>query len=558
MFLRSWRDQTKSSSCPRRRASKKFQKALDGHLHVDDQDGERVFNRRKHDEDHRPSGKAIWKLICFIVVLVFASTTFAQDLEAIKAGVVKITTKTGQTGTGFIVRVEPEILYIITAAHVIAGDLQPTISYFSKDLISGGMGPVQGTVLPGAQVNDDLRGLAVVIVRGKEPRPANISGLVFESSSQLVSAGKQARVIGHPGGGGDWTVVKRDISNRIVHDITLDPGMASRFSGGPILVDGKVVGMVMTNRGEFGLGVTHKSLLNYLDGIGIEPQPAVWTSSGGFVLKPKEPSTVPNHRKPNHERRGFIVEEPPQVSSKNLPSSITGKDGAPMVLVPAGEFTMGSPNAEGSADEHPQHVVDLDAYYIDQYEVTVERYQRFMKQESHRQPEYWDQVKVNRDGQKPVVGIDWHDANTYCEWAGKRLPTEAEWEKAARGTDKQTYPWGEFTPNSSTANFGKDWSDAIYADRLKNVGTYEQGKSPYGVYDMAGNVWEWVADWYDADYYQKSPEKNPQGPSSGEEKVLRGGSWSLHPTNLRSTDRHWTHPSVRNAGMGVRCAQDAP
>ncbi len=527
-------------------------------MHVDDQDGERVFNRRKHDEGHRHSGKAIWKLICFIVVLVFASTTFAQNLDAIKAGVVKITTKTGQVGTGFIVRVEPERLYIITAAHVIAGDLQPSISFFSKDLISIGTGPIQGAVLPGAQVNDDLRGLAVVIIQGKEQRPANISGLIFESSSQLVSAGKQALVIGHPGGGGDWTVVKRDISNRIVHDISLDPGMASRFSGGPILVDGKVVGMVMTNRGEFGLGVTHKSLLNYLDGIGIEPQPAVWTSSGGFVLKPKEPSTVPNDRKPYHERRGFIVEEPSQVLSNNLPSSITGKDEAPMVLVPAGKFTMGSPEGEGYDSEHPQHVVHLDAYYIDQYEVTVERYQRFLKREGYRQPQYWEQVVMNRDAQKPVVGIDWHDAQTYCEWAGKRLPTEAEWEKAARGTDKRTYPWGEFKPNSSTANFGKAWSDALYANQIKNVGTYERGKSPYEVYDMAGNVWEWVADWYDADYYPKSPEKNPHGPSSGGSKALRGGSWNSSPENLRSSYRGADHPSYQPAAIGVRCAQDAP
>ena len=382
MFLRNWRGQTKSSSCPRRRASKKFQKALDGHLHVDDQDGERVFNRRKHDEGHRHSGKAIWKLICFIAVLVFASTTLAQDLDAIKAGVVKITTKTGQVGTGFLVRVEPERLYIITAAHVIVGDLQPSISFFSKDLISGGMGSVQGRVLAGAQVNDDLRGLAVVIVRGKEPRPANISGLVFESSSQLVSAGKQALVIGHQGGGGDWTVVKRDISNRIVHDITLDPGMASRFSGGPILVDGKVVGMVMANRGEFGLGVTHKSLLNYLDGIGIEPQPANWTSSGGFVLKPK---SNPQLNRMTAGRimspRGFIVEEPPQgVIHTTFYHPLPGKMGRRWCWSRQGEFTMGSSDGDGDADEHPQHAVDLDAFYIDQYEVTVERYQRFMKQ----------------------------------------------------------------------------------------------------------------------------------------------------------------------------------
>ncbi|MDH5774509.1 MAG: SUMF1/EgtB/PvdO family nonheme iron enzyme, partial [Nitrospirota bacterium] len=461
--------------------------------------------------------RQIFRSMGIMVGMVSAvSLSFAIELDVLKAGVVKITTKTGQVGTGFIVRVEPEMLYIITAAHVIAGDPRPSIDFFSKDLIPGGQGPVKGMVLPGAQVSDDLRGLAVVIVRGKDQRPSVVTGLVFESSAQLVSGGEQALVIGHPGGGGDWAVVKRNISNRVVHDITLDPGVASRFSGGPILVDGKVVGMVMTNRGEFGLGITHKNLLNYLDGIGIEPQATDGRALGGFVIKPEEPSRLPNNHRLNRGPGGFIVEEPPQSSSKALPSSMTGKDGTPMVLVPAGEFTMGSRGDDTKArdNERPAHQVYLDAYYIDQYEVTVKPYQRFIEENNRTAPKHWEQMDMRRDAQKPVVGIDWYDAYAYCRWARKRLPTEAEWEKAARGTDKRTYPWGEFTPNSSTANFGKGSLDVknVYAERLKDVGSYEGGKSPYGAYDMAGNAEEWVQDWYGEDYYQSSPRENPSGP----------------------------------------------
>jgi len=462
---------------------------------------------------------------------------FANNVERLKQGVVKITTTTGQVGTGFIIRIDPEIIYIITAAHVIVGDQQPTVEFYSKSLVSGDKAPAKGSVLSGAQVGDDQRGLAVVIVRGKERIPGQLRALAFESSTQLVSGGEQALVIGHPGDGGDWAVVKRDISNRIVHDITLDPGVASRFSGGPIVVNSKVVGMVMSNLGEFGLGITHKNLLNYLDGIGIEPRSAIDSANGGF---------------------GFDGDAKSASPPTALPKTKTGNDEAPMVLVPNGPFTMGSPEGEGEPDEYPQHIVHLDNFYIDQYEVTVERYQRFMKVTNRPAPDYWDYVELRRDAKKPVVAIEWQDAHDYCDWAGKRLPTTAEWEKASRGTDKRTYPWGEFVPNSSTANFGESSrEEKVYEQQLREVGSYERGKSPYEVYDMAGNVWEWVQDWYGENYYQISPRENPPGPPLGEFKVLRGGSWDFVPKVLRTAYRFRFDPTGRLASFGFRCAQDA-
>lgn len=249
--------------------------------------------------------------------------------------------------------------------------------------------------------------------------------------------------------------------------------------------------------------------------------------------------------------------EPETEDPRSLPKIKQGKDGAPMVLVPAGTFTMGAPDEIGDKDEHPQHDVHLKDFYMDQYEVTVERYQRFLNENNRAEPKYWDQVVLSRDGQKPVVGIAWHDARDYCQWAGKRLPTEAEWEKAARGTDHRTYPWGNDAPNSSIAHFGKVYEpEKTYEEKLKEVGSFDHGQSPYGVYDMVGNVWEWVEDWYGKDYYQKSPGKNPLGPSSGEMKVIRGGSWYSDQRFLRSTLRGWFLPTSRIASYGGRCAKD--
>jgi len=238
----------------------------------------------------------------------------------------------------------------------------------------------------------------------------------------------------------------------------------------------------------------------------------------------------------------------------------------------------------GDGDEHPEHLVYLDAFYLDKYEVTTSRYAKFLEETGAERekesettqfirgllgkpkakftprgnPAYWDLVNLSRHGNRPVVGVSWYDSQAYCDWAGKRLPTEAEWEKAARGTDGRTYPWGDEAPTSWRANYGKEYSEHLYSDVIQPVGSYEEGKSPFGVYDMEGNVWEWVADWYDSEYYANSPERNPTGPASGKYRVLRGGSWSNQPESLRSAYRHVIPPTYRGANSGVRCAQDAP
>ena len=257
---------------------------------------------------------------------------------------------------------------------------------------------------------------------------------------------------------------------------------------------------------------------------------------------------------------------PPAKDGQAAPvESVKGKDGAPMILVPAGPFTMGS--NDGLPNERPEHSVTLDAYYIDQYEVTLTLYRKFLESGKHESPPTWDDEAATTVGDRPAIGMKWADAAAYCQWAGKRLPTEAEWEKAARGTDSRRYPWGHMQPFVDIANYNRGvWvSEAItlvgVTSGLEGMsvrhGLKEGGKSPYGLSHMAGNASEWVADWYDREYYQKSPDKNPTGPSEGEKRVLRGGSWADLPAALRVTARFSAEPDYEDRTIGFRCAMTA-
>ncbi len=232
--------------------------------------------------------------------------------------------------------------------------------------------------------------------------------------------------------------------------------------------------------------------------------------------------------KPIEEARARPYEAPQQMGRE-----LIGKDGAPMLLVPEGEFLYGDKKQR----------ISLPAFYMDKYEVSTGQYATFMAATGTKNPEYWSTSVPVSNGQKPVVGVSWHEADAYCRQYGKRLPTEQEWEKAARGTDGRTYPWGNEEPTSRHAKYDQDgkasWNG--YAT-LASVESYEAGKSPYGLYHMAGNVWEWTSSDYD---------------NSGKAKVYRGGSWGTFATNLESTDRDRGSPDYGYANQGFRCAQDA-
>jgi serine/threonine-protein kinase len=231
----------------------------------------------------------------------------------------------------------------------------------------------------------------------------------------------------------------------------------------------------------------------------------------------------------------------------SLPEQITDPKGVTMRLVPAGTFKMGSDN--GNADEKPVHDVYLDSYYMDVYKVTNKLYTACVMAHVCAPPQNAGRYADSKYENHPVVYVDWNMAKTYCEWRGGNLPTEAQWEKAARGTDGRTYPWGEGI-DTTRANYGGHVGDTTA------VGSYQSGVSPYGLYNMAGNVWEWVMDWYLDTYYQNSPSENPLGPDTGTYRVLRGGSLVDYDYMVRSSFRMvWGRPSDSGANIGFRCAR---
>jgi formylglycine-generating enzyme required for sulfatase activity len=242
-----------------------------------------------------------------------------------------------------------------------------------------------------------------------------------------------------------------------------------------------------------------------------------------------------------------------------------------MVKIPAGSFYMGfeidNDEEWGDEDEEPVHTVPLDDYWIDRYETTAAEFADFLNTDDADANKYialGPAVTIElhagryraRPGLErwPANAITWYGADAYCRRQGKRLPTEAEWEKAARGADQRIFPWGDRHPDNSLATYRRTFPELGFK-ALEPVDGMAGGVSPYGLHHMAGNVWEWVADWYDADYYKSSPQKNPPGPESGISRVLRGGNWYYKAYYMRTTYRFNDVPGSTKVWQGFRCAQ---
>jgi serine/threonine-protein kinase len=307
---------------------------------------------------------------------------------------------------------------------------------------------------------------------------------------------------------------------------------------------------------------------------------------GSGLFQPQATDTPRTTSTPRATSTPFPSSTPRATSTPSLGIGSTWerpKDGMTMLYIPAGEFEMGSDADEALAEcrkhydgcerdwftnEEPIHTVYLDAYWMDETEVTNGMYALCVQAGACQPPS--DKSSYTRNSYYgnsqyeiyPVIYVNWDQARTYCKWAGARLPTEAEWEKAARGTDGRMYPWGDVFDarkvNFCDKNCPFDWAnknaDDGYAD-TSPVGSFVSGKSPYGLYDMAGNVWEWAADWYDSGYYANSPSRNPTGLSSGEYRVLRGGSWLNNEDVVRTAVRDWVDPSDVDGLVGFRCSR---
>jgi eukaryotic-like serine/threonine-protein kinase len=281
------------------------------------------------------------------------------------------------------------------------------------------------------------------------------------------------------------------------------------------------------------------------------PSQAPTYTPGATVTQPVTSSPAPSETHVSLE---------PAAITPTLVDEIRDSQGVTMRLVPAGEFMMGR---ESYADA-PPHRVYLDSFYMDATEVTNLLYQKCVDANictpphdlgSDSRPTYFGDTEFQY---YPVINVDWYQANTFCEWRGARMPTEAEWEKAARGTDGRIFPWGDEAPDCQKVNYHPDYSKRPWyrcVGDTKPVRNYASGVSPYGLYEMTGNVNEWVADWYGETYYQNSPYNNPLGWETGQYKVFRGGSWASYPETY---NRNWNKPEVWSVVIGFRCAESIP
>jgi len=279
-----------------------------------------------------------------------------------------------------------------------------------------------------------------------------------------------------------------------------------------------------------------------------------------------EPTPELSQPTPSPEATDLAAATPTTTSTQliNIQTRTSPKDGMVQVFVPAGSFLMGSTEnqvAELKANcptcdflnETPQHSIYLDDFWIDRTEVTNGQYARCVADKNCHLPavDSKNSMPYYSDPQfadYPVIYVNWNNATDYCKWAGRSLPSEAQWEKAARGPNGALYPWGDDNPNLYLLNFN------MYIGATVKVGSYAGGTSPYGALDMAGNGWEWVNDWYGVDYYAESPDKNPAGPSHGETRVMRGGSWFDQDPIERAANRGYESFSYSQHNLGFRCA----
>ncbi len=528
--------------------------------------------------------------ILVLGILAFSVEAKEENTNEFLAGIVKVRTNS-RSGSGIVIRIDQHAVYILTAAHVVAGDSAPQVKFFEQK-----MPAFRGNVEEGSELSDDERGLALLRIDRSDKLPAQIRALPLAVEHVEVVRGEDIAVLGLPREAGDWAILHGGMVTRRGRDLMFDAPIDEGVSGGAVLRNGQVIGLVQGRGSQFGRGNPADSLWAFVRGLGVQPEPG-WhkessskgqkivnnaadpgkgithkmekspsglsgeTPSQSFKgsstadelhLKKKEEfentakpilKDVQEERSQGLPRPKHMAKVPAPSMPRRLEREIVGKDGGVMVLIPDGGFTSGSP---GNKDNPPRQLY-IKNFYIDKFEVTVGQYHKFLEKmkPSTRTPADWDKINLTVHHKHPVAGVNYYDADAYCRWAGKRLPTHGQWEKAARGTDGRSYPWGNTPPDESMTNFNKNYCFFcnVYDEKISPVGTFEKDKSPFGVYDMAGNVSEWV-----------------QGGKR------RGGDWRTGwpgAEDSMALMRIWdTGKTARNPGgnpdQGFRCAMDAP
>ncbi len=540
-------------------------------------------------------GTGLVRWICVFALLfcpwVATAQLNSQELEALKRSVVKISRgNDGKIGAGIVVGGTDSSVFVLTACHVIAEEEQcarPNPDLRAKEVRVEFL--AKPTILfPATLVGHAPKPFDVALVRVDplSSPPESLPSLkefptfLLHDADSMQPITDEVWTIGHAYSISGWQVTKPEpfLNSRSSGEPALfqfgETGIRGGSSGGPVFdMQGRLLGLVLNLLGG-GMAEAIKiaRAKEYAEGWG----DVSLLSKAGETASSSSPPSPP------------ASPSPPSLALLSPPSTPAG-----MVRVPAGKFFMGcNPEAdkECGADEIANKekkegkMVEVDAFFIDIHEVTVAEYQVCVGKgectstgltmpywEGKEQAEWAEFCNWGKTGkeQHPINCLDWKQAETYCERQGKRLPKEAEWEKAARGTEKLKYPWGntEFRQAGKVANIADEtakkknpsWTTAEgYTDGYYDtapVGSFPDGKSPDGALDMIGNVWEWTADRYLDVYYQNSPVKNPEGPDSGTLRSVRGGSWYSLPHFARASYRYRLGPGHRGGDIGARCAQ---
>ncbi len=508
--------------------------------------------------------RGVTLIAVFVTTVLFVLSVFAQSITP-KSAVVRIIPGDANKipGTGFIVKLDERAAYILTAAHVVEGGVAPKVEFFTQR-----NSLVPARVAQGAEWGDG-KGLAVLIV--DSPLLTGLTTLPIDASAKL-EGGEAISVIGHPASGGNWSISKGDFSSRAGRVLYFDARIDKGNSGGPLLREGKVVGIV-TNKGpQFGEAVSTLAIVDFLNGSNID----VWTT-----VAPTLPPVTPKSQDIP------IAERPAGQVFKDC------DDCPEMVVVPAGSFLMGSPESERGRqqDEGPQHKVSIPRpLAIGRTEVTRAQFARFVADTGHkaeggcyawdankkefasRADANWNNPGFAQTGDHPVVCVSWDDTKAYAQWLAKktgknyRLLSEAEWEYAARAGVATARYWGEvFDPEGCKAAnigdatakkvFGKNFTYAQCDDGqayTAPVGSYAANR--FGLYDTIGNAWEWTAECW-SDTYTGAPENgNARGEGECDKRVLRGGSWFGNPVTARAAKRIGADADSRNFHIGLRVA----